>query len=69
MTINLEDDVVPKVALLAKDVALHVLLPQLQVDERVHRVVLHPGDLGRLQKDCSRWSLLNTNKHTYVVFL
>ena len=69
MTINLEDDVVPKVALLAEDVALHVLLPQLQVDERVHRVVLHPPDLGRLQKDFFRWSLLNTNKHTYVVFL
>ena len=69
MTINLEDDVVPKVALLAEDVALHVLLPQLQVDERVHRVVLHPPDLRRLQKDFFMWSLLNTNKHTYVVFL
>ena len=69
MTINLEDDVVPEVALLAEDVALHVLLPQLQVDERVDRVVLHPPDLGRLQKDRCRWSLPNTNKHTYVVFL
>ena len=69
MTINLEDDVVPKVALLAEDVALHVLLPQLQVDERVDRVVFHPPDLRRLQKDFFMWSLLNTNKHTYVVFL
>ena len=69
MIIHLEDDVVPEVALLAKDVALHVLLPQLQVDERVHRVVLHPPDLGRLQKDFFRCSPLNTNKHTYVVFL
>ena len=69
MIIHLEDDVVPEVALLAKDVALHVLLPQLQVDERVHRVVFHPPDLGRLQKYRLRWSLPSTNNHTYVVFV
>ena len=60
MTINLKDDIVPEVALLAEDVALHILLPQLQVDERVHRVVFHPGDLRRLQKDCFREALKET---------
>ena len=33
---NLEDDVVPEVALLSKEIALHVGFPQLQVGEGVH---------------------------------
>ena len=40
---NLEDEVVPEVSFVGKEVAVKVSLAELQVDQRVHRLVSHPS--------------------------
>ena len=40
---NLEDEVVPEVSFVGKEVAIEVSLAELQVDQRVHRLVSHPS--------------------------
>ena len=40
---NLEDEVVPEVPFVGKEVAVEVSLAELQVDQRVHRLVSHPS--------------------------